>query len=199
MSYATEEVAETLRSAREARGLSQRALSARSGVPQGHISKIENGTVDLRLSSLVELARALDLELTFVPRKALPAVQAIVRGAAGRTDEGDVQRRVNRELKQLKNIVSNLPEGAIPRNEFEQYARILRDLEHFRLSKSDLSTIRHAASAVKDLKMNPASWDAIRQSLKEIQRLRNFIAHGRGDSEREVIRPAYSLDEGDND
>jgi len=87
MRYAIEDVADTLRTAREARGLSQRELSARSGVPQGHISKIENGTVNLRLSSLVELARALDLELTFVPRKSLPAVQAIVRSASGESRE----------------------------------------------------------------------------------------------------------------
>ena len=96
MSYAIQEIAGNLRSAREARGLSQRELSARSGVPQGHISKIENGTVDLRLSSLVELARVLDLELTLVPRKALPAVQTIVRSAFGEAGGGDVQRRANR-------------------------------------------------------------------------------------------------------
>ena len=63
MTYATEHIAPMLRSARETQGLSQRALSAMAGVPQSHISKIENGTVDLRVSSLVELARVLDLEL----------------------------------------------------------------------------------------------------------------------------------------
>lgn len=81
MSYATEHIATTLKAAREARGLSQRALSKTAGVPQGHISKIENGAVDLRLSSLIALARALDLELTLVPRKAVPAVQAVVRSS----------------------------------------------------------------------------------------------------------------------
>jgi len=80
MSYATKYIATTLRAARESRGLSQRALGAKSGVPQGHISKIENGAVDLRLSSLVELARVLDLELALVPRKSLPAVKSILRG-----------------------------------------------------------------------------------------------------------------------
>ncbi|WP_346659337.1 helix-turn-helix transcriptional regulator [Bradyrhizobium sp. 164] len=49
-----------IRTAREAIGLSQRDLSARITVPQSHISKIESGGADLRLSSLVELARALD-------------------------------------------------------------------------------------------------------------------------------------------
>ncbi len=77
MTYATEHIARTLRRAREARGLSQRALGARAGMPQSHISKIEKGAVDLRVSSLVELARVLDLELELVARKALPAVHAI--------------------------------------------------------------------------------------------------------------------------
>ena len=58
MSYATEHIAESLKAARERKGLSQRALSAKAGVPQSHISKIENGAVDLRLSSLVELAQS---------------------------------------------------------------------------------------------------------------------------------------------
>lgn len=198
MSYAIEDIAQTLRSAREASGLSQRELSARSGVPQGHISKIENGTVDLRLSSLIELARVLDLELTLVPRKALPAVQAIVRSAAGDAGSGDVQRRADRELTQLKNIISTLPKQALSPNESEQYARLLRELEHFRLSKSDLETIRNATFVIKSLKAEPDSWNAIRQSLKEIQRLRNFIAHGRGDRGGEAVRPAYSLDEDDH-
>lgn len=198
MSYAIEEIADTLRTAREARGLSQRELSARSGVPQGHISKIENGTVNLTLSSLVELARALELELTLVPRKSLPAVQAIVRSAAGDDKEADVRKRADRELTQLKNIVSSLPDQAMPRSEFEQYSRMLRDLEHFRLSKSDLETIRNATSAFKNIKLMSEDWSTIRQSLQEIKNLRNYIAHGRLGESREAIRPAYSLDEDDH-
>ena len=198
MSYVIEEIADTLRAAREARGLSQRELSARSGVPQGHISKIENGTVNLRLSSLVGLARALDLELTLVPRKSLPAVQAIVRSAAGDDKDADVRKRADRELMQLKNIVSSLPEQAMPRIEIEQYSRMLRELERFRLSKSDLETIRNATSAFKNLKIAPEDWSAIRQYLQEIKNLRNHIAHGRLGEDREIIRPAYSLDEDDH-
>lgn len=198
MSYAIEDIAQSLRSAREASGLSQRELSAKSGVPQGHISKIENGTVDLRLSSLIELARVLDRDLMLVPRKALPAVQAIVRSATGEAGSGDAHRRADRELAQLKNIIGSLPEMALSPNESEQYARLLRELGHLRLSKSDLETIRNATFVIKSLKSSPDSWNAIRQSLKEIQRLRNFIAHGRGGSESEAIRPAYSLDEDDH-
>ena len=57
MNYAIEHIARTIKAARETKGLSQRALSEKAGVPQSHISKIESGAVDLRVSSLVELGR----------------------------------------------------------------------------------------------------------------------------------------------
>ncbi len=81
MNYAAEHIARELRKAREEKGLSQRELARKAGVPQGHISKIENCAVDLRVSSLVALARALDLELALVPRKSLPAVKSLVRSS----------------------------------------------------------------------------------------------------------------------
>lgn len=81
MTYTTEQIAHALKSARQAAKLSQRALGAKTGVPQSHISKIENGAVDLRVSSLVELARVLDLELMLVPRKSVSAVQAVTHGS----------------------------------------------------------------------------------------------------------------------
>lgn len=80
MTYLSDQIPKSLKLARKSKGLSQRDLSARSGVPQSHISKIESGAVDLRVSSLVELARTLGLELVLVPRKDLPAVTAVMRG-----------------------------------------------------------------------------------------------------------------------
>ncbi len=79
MSSAGQHIVAALREARGKKGLSQRALSAQAGVPQSHISRIERGAVDLQLSSLIELARVLDLEVMTVPRRLVPAVQAIVR------------------------------------------------------------------------------------------------------------------------
>lgn len=74
-------MARVLRQAREGLGLSQRELGRRAGVPQSHVSKIESGQVDLRLSSLVALARVLDLEVRLVAAR--PAVE--------RDDPFDVQ------------------------------------------------------------------------------------------------------------
>lgn len=79
MAYETQNIAKWLREARQARNLSQRALRELAGVPQAQISRIESGGVDLRLSSLIAIANALDLEIALVPRKALPAVHSIIR------------------------------------------------------------------------------------------------------------------------
>ena len=91
MNYTIEHIARALREAREAKGLSQRELGKKAGVPQGHISKIENGAVDLRVSSLVALARTLDLELVLAPRKVIPALKSLVRSSAADALSADAE------------------------------------------------------------------------------------------------------------
>jgi len=77
--YSIQAMAARIKAARQKKGLSQRELSAKVGMPQSHISKIEKGLVDLQTSSLIEIARALDLELVLVSRTHLSAVQALQR------------------------------------------------------------------------------------------------------------------------
>jgi len=79
MNYESEVLTARLWATRKEKGLSQRELSRLTGVPQSHISKIEANQVDLRVSSLVAIANALDLELFLVPRKAAAAVRAITQ------------------------------------------------------------------------------------------------------------------------
>ena len=78
---AIEPIVRQLKEARSARKFSQRTLSAKVGLPQGHISRIEAGEVDLKLSSLVGLARALDWSPLLVPRQRIKAVDAIIRSS----------------------------------------------------------------------------------------------------------------------
>ena len=75
-------IGEQLKAAREAKGLSQRALGTRTGLPQSHISQIENAAIDLRITSLVTLAHALDLELTLISRRLVSAVEGMQRQAS---------------------------------------------------------------------------------------------------------------------
>jgi transcriptional regulator with XRE-family HTH domain len=74
-----DEISKALRAARERKGISQRQVGRMAGIPQGHISKIEAGAVDLRVSSLIELARSVDLEPMLVPRRLVPAVRYLMR------------------------------------------------------------------------------------------------------------------------
>ena len=196
MNYSTEYIASTLRIAREARGLSQRELSAKSGVPQGHISKIENGAVDLRVSSLVALARTLDLEPMLVPSKSVPAVQSIASSAP---QDGKAARRVLRELARLQHAINNLPTDLFPKSELEWFQRHVRGLSYFRPILLEVRAIRDANQAIKAFGHSTHDPNAIRQSLLRLRDLRNALAHGRiaGD-EPESVRPAYSLDEDDH-
>jgi len=77
MNYSLQELSAQIKLARRKKGISQRALSVKIGVPQSHISKIENGLVDLQTSSLIQLARALDLEVVLVSMSLLPALDAM--------------------------------------------------------------------------------------------------------------------------
>ena len=87
MKYSIEHITDALKAARKSQGLNQRTLSIKVGIPQSHISKIENGVVDLRISSLVELARALNLEIELVPRNSVSAVHAIVQRISQNTSD----------------------------------------------------------------------------------------------------------------
>jgi transcriptional regulator with XRE-family HTH domain len=68
----------SLRGARTAAGLSQQELARRRGLPQSQISRAERGE-DLRLSTLRDIARGLDLEVVLVPLKSLRAVNLLLR------------------------------------------------------------------------------------------------------------------------
>jgi HTH-type transcriptional regulator / antitoxin HipB len=72
------EIFEQLKRARVAKGLSQAQLGQKMGLPQSHISNIESGKIDIRLSSFQEIAQLLDLEIKLIPRSLASVVEAIV-------------------------------------------------------------------------------------------------------------------------
>jgi HTH-type transcriptional regulator / antitoxin HipB len=74
-------IQEQVRQAREAKGLTQSELGSRIGQPQSAVSRIERGG-DLRLSTLLEMARVLELEPMLIPKHLVPAVQALIGHAA---------------------------------------------------------------------------------------------------------------------
>jgi HTH-type transcriptional regulator/antitoxin HipB len=74
MKNSIQHIGPLLKKARLEKGMSQRELGLLIGLPQGHLSKIESGLIDLQLSSFIELARALDLEVTLVHRSLVHTV-----------------------------------------------------------------------------------------------------------------------------
>lgn len=79
-------IAETLKLARQSRQLSQAELAHKVGFRQRQISDLERATIDPRLSTIQNVARALELELMLIPRQLIETVDAILnpKGQAGK-------------------------------------------------------------------------------------------------------------------
>ena len=80
-------IIEQLKSARLQQGMKQSELGEKLGLPQSHISKIEQGANDPRLSTVKDMARVLDQELVLIPRQMVSVVRALLKG------EGEDERR----------------------------------------------------------------------------------------------------------
>jgi transcriptional regulator with XRE-family HTH domain len=195
MPYAGDHILAALKAARTEKGLSQRELSKEAGVPQSHISKIEAGAVDLQLSSLIEIARALDLEVLTVPRKLVPAVRAIVR-----SNESDTLRHlgnIHESQKYLKRIRKNADHlKSIPeiRKDLLNLQRLVGELKNFRIGPDELRRIKSASELVQKAVKDPKEKNLIQSAATELRHLRNSLAHN-GVEPAQAIRPAYTLDE----
>jgi transcriptional regulator with XRE-family HTH domain len=80
-------LAEILKATRLSQQLSQAELAGKLGLRQRQISDLERATIDPRLSTIHNVARALDLELMLIPRHLISAVNALQRPG------GDADRR----------------------------------------------------------------------------------------------------------
>ncbi len=198
MSYTTEYIAGSLKTARERKEYSQRALSAKVGIPQSHISKIENGAVDLRLSSLVELSRVLDLELTLVPRKKLSAVRAIIRSDDDGHDDVQTSRRATNMLRHLIGQIEEQPTELLSEVAVQELQRRARELMHFRLSSNELGYLQEASAAMNRFLRDTRNLEAVEQAQAQLLMLRNAIVHSAGASSPSLPRPAYRLDDPDH-
>lgn|SRR5215469_622302 len=118
-SYSVTQLAEALREARISLGMTQRELAERAGIAQSRLALIEAGDVDLRASTLVQLARALDLELTLTPRRVLSAVQSLIGSRPQRSQQSgrySVRGTPVRVLRHIEQQIAAL-ERTQPSNE----------------------------------------------------------------------------------
>lgn len=194
--YGLEPLTDIVRQARVAKGWSQRDLSARANLTQAQISRIENGEADPQLSTMLQLARSLDLDLQLVPRSALVAVEAAVRSAEERSEERTLRtllttlRRLAEEARAIFPEREDLASIATSLRDLEPLATALRgpnllaDLERLRVNLQGILTY--------PLAERPRHAQAYRDAAVWLKALRNSLLH-----RPHAERPAYSLDDED--
>ncbi len=199
MSARIDEIAASIRAARQAKAMTQKELGQRVGLPQSHISKIEKGAVDLQLSSLVEIGRALDLEVKLVPRKALPAVEGAVR-AHGTTVETSRALNLLTEQAQLaERIKSSFPDLS----QIEGFQNAIGNIPKLQFDAAQLKALDEALQPAKRLKslvdaQGGASKLAkqLEEATSSLRRFRNIQMHTPLIETRRQL-PAYRLEEDD--
>jgi transcriptional regulator with XRE-family HTH domain len=143
-----ERFGQRLTEARRRKGLSQRDLGERTATPQAHISKIEQGRVDLRLSSLAELARALDLDVQLVPRQAAAAVDGLVRSVEADLPSS-LESRVLADLGRFDNFLERLRENVPNPSPIDALELTLADLRKFPFDKATWRRVQNVLDAVE--------------------------------------------------
>lgn len=194
--YGLESLTEAVRQARLAKGWSQRELSARAHLTQAQISRIESGEVDLQVSTLLELARSLDLDLRLVPRSAITAVEAAVRSAGERSEE----RSARNLLANLRCLAEEARASAPGREDIASLASSLQDLEplarHLRgtFMNAELERLRINLEGFLNCPPaeRPSHAKAYRDAAAWLKNLRSTLMHT-----PHAERPAYSLDDED--
>lgn len=200
MSAGIEEIAASVREARLAKALTQKELGQRVGLPQSHISKIEKGSVDLKLSSLVEIARALDLEITLVPRKALPAVEGAVRAHGATVETSRAVSLLNEQAQIAERIKANFPDLS----QVEGFQNAIRSIPRLQFDAAQLKALDEALQPAKRLKTIIEAQGGAAELAKRIEEATSAIRHFRNihvhhapliEAARQL--PAYRLEEDD--
>lgn len=111
MSVVIEHLGKRLRNRRRELGLSQRELAKRCAIPQPHISRIEQGEVDLRASTLIELARALESDFLLVPNRAVTATKVVIRQLTRPVEDEpeELHWRIALELEEEQELADDPP------------------------------------------------------------------------------------------
>lgn len=200
MSAGIEEIAASIREARIAKALTQKELGQRVGLPQSHISKIEKGAVDLKLSSLVEIARALELEIMLVPRKALPAVEGAMRAHGTTVETSRAVSLLNEQAQIAERIKASFPDLS----QVEGFQNAIRSILTLQFDAARLKALDDALQPAKRLKTiieaqggAAALAKRLEEATSALRHFRNIQVHNAPVIDAARQRPAYRLEEDD--
>ncbi|MBB3454287.1 transcriptional regulator with XRE-family HTH domain [Rhizobium sp. BK313] len=194
MAYKTEYLTQRIRAAREAMKMSQRELSARSGLTQSHISQIERGTMEPGLSSLVDVARALDLEIVLAPKKLMPAIRNILESASATSDTLTLEQR--KLVGRLERWFAQFRDGFAIASEADTFRDSLALLRHLPLSADELDRLKDATERLDRWQADPPSSKELSEFAHSVRQLRNSAVHR--DRDDAIPRSAYALEEEDD-
>ncbi|WP_041798541.1 helix-turn-helix domain-containing protein [Rhodopseudomonas palustris] len=76
----------SFRTARLAAGLSQEEIALRANISRPRYRDIETGAAAARATTLINIARALGLEMMLIPQAMVPAIQSMLQPAADDDD-----------------------------------------------------------------------------------------------------------------
>jgi transcriptional regulator with XRE-family HTH domain len=199
-SYAVKQLVQVLKDARLARGLSQRELAEQAGLGQNRLAKIEAGTVDIRTSTLVQLARTLDLELVLTPRRVLPAVQSLTGGSRSQTTvQSSVRGTPVRVLRQIQKQLVALERAHTATAELTSAKAAVQALMDVgpRLDVSTFLPLRRVVRWLALARVNKApAQPLLAKAVAQLLELRRGLsATVRHDQSPEHQRAAYSLED----
>ncbi len=95
--YFLHQLATEIRRARLELGLSQAEVARRAGTAQYVVSNLEAGKANSRIGTVLEIARALELELRLMPIRLTPAWEALL--AADREGVAPAEDRPRHQLE----------------------------------------------------------------------------------------------------
>jgi len=199
MSTKGHDVIAAIRAARQAKALTQKELGRRIGLPQSHISKIENGSVDLQLSSLIEIARALELEVTLVPRGALPAVEGTLRAVGTTVETSRALAKLGEQAALAERIKTNypgLPQVDAFQNAIRNVPEIQYDAMQLKALDEALKPARRLQKIVEERGEAALLAKRLEVATSALRRFRNAQLHVPPGGARRQL-PAYRLEDDD--
>jgi hypothetical protein len=147
------------------------------------------------LASLVDVARALDLEIVLAPKKLMPAIANILDSASFTRDTLTSQQR---------NLIGRIDRWLVDgryRFAIASDADSLKDslalLRHLPLSVDELEKLNDLAMVLQRWKSDPPPAKEVSDFARAVRSLRNAAVHR--DRDDAPPRSAYALDEGDDD
>lgn len=196
-------VLKDLAEVRKAHAISQGELASRSGLDQAQLSRIEAGRVDLRLSSLTQLARALGQEIVLVPQGSLSAVRAVIRSSRSQASVSPLARQVRQLLtiiqSRLERLFHNFPSLEAQEAQI-QLRKSLQDLRHLapaQLSTQTLPLQRLQRSIATQMRQGePPKAKYWQHLVIKVREIYQAAAAAPGQSEpQSQMRPAWALED----